>query len=94
MDGISTLPTSYAAHAAVPEEMEAEFGFMNVKRAVLVCRVVAGRVGCDPCEADKEDPGFDSLAGRGGDEEEDDEILVFNPRAVLPCFVVLYTVVD
>lgn len=91
MDGISTLPTSYAAHVSMPEDMEEEFRFMSVKRAVLVCRVVAGRVGCDPCEVDKEDPGFDSLAGRGEGDEED-ELLVFNPRAVLPCFVILYTV--
>lgn len=91
MDGISTLPTSHAAHVSMPEDMEEEFRFMSVKRAVLVCRVVAGRVGCDPCEADKEDPGFDSLAGRG-DGEEEDELLVFNPRAVLPCFVIVYTV--
>ncbi|XP_057765477.1 uncharacterized protein LOC130986178 [Salvia miltiorrhiza] len=88
MDGISTLPTSYAAHVSMPADMEAEFEFMNVRRAVLVCRVIAGRVGCDPWEADKEDPGFDSLAGRGEGDDED-EILVFNPRAVLPCFVIV-----
>ncbi|KAH6818287.1 zinc finger family protein [Perilla frutescens var. frutescens] len=90
MDGISTMPTSHAAHVSLPEGIEDEFEFMNVKRAVLVCRVVAGRVGCDPCEVDKEDPGFDSLAGRG-EEEDEDELLVFNPRAVLPCFVIVYT---
>ncbi|KAK6147760.1 hypothetical protein DH2020_018672 [Rehmannia glutinosa] len=66
MDGISTLPTSYRAHVAVPEDIEEEFEFMHVKRAMLVCRVIAGRVGCDPCLVDKEDSGFDSLlAGRG-----------------------------
>ncbi|KAI3443665.1 hypothetical protein Pfo_000330 [Paulownia fortunei] len=91
MDGISTLPTSYRAHAAVPEDIEEEFKFMHVKRALLVCRVIAGRVGCDPCLVDKEEPGFDSLAGRGNGDEEDDELLVFNPRAVLPCFVIVYT---
>ncbi|KAL3825247.1 hypothetical protein ACJIZ3_021276 [Penstemon smallii] len=89
MDGISTLPTSWRAHVAVPDDLEEEFRFMNVKRALLVCRVVAGRVGCDPGLVDKEDPGFDSLVGPG---EEEDELLVFNPRAVLPCFVIVYTV--
>lgn len=91
MDGISTLPTSWRAHAAVPEDLEEEFSFMHVKRALLVCRVIAGRVGCDPSLADKEDPGFDSLVGQGSGGSED-ELLVFNPKAVLPCFVIVYTV--
>ncbi|GFP99009.1 hypothetical protein PHJA_002044800 [Phtheirospermum japonicum] len=87
MDGISTMPTSWRAHGVIPEDLEEEFSFMHVKRALLVCRVVAGRVGCDPGLVDKEDPGYDSLVG--GDE---DELVVYNPMAVLPCFVIVYTV--
>ncbi|KAK4791746.1 hypothetical protein SAY86_032159 [Trapa natans] len=102
MDGISTLSTSWRAHEVIPEENLQEFSFMNVKRGMLICRVIAGRVGCDPEDEDygldeKGDGGFDSLVGRvksgdfidGPDEEE---LLVFNPRAVLPCFVIVYTV--
>ncbi|CAA2954428.1 Gastrula zinc finger xFG20-1 [Olea europaea subsp. europaea] len=96
LDGISTLLTSWRAHVAVPEEMEREFEFMHVKRAMLVCRVIAGRVGCDPVLFDKDDPGFDSLVGRGTGFsprlDDEDELLVFNPRAVLPCFVIEYKV--
>lgn len=98
MDGISTLSTSWRAHRAVPEDVEEEFKFMNVKRAMLVCRVVAGRVGAEEEESDKEDGGFDSVIGRGGGsgplitKVDEDELLVFNPRAVLPCFVIVYTV--
>ncbi|CAK9164229.1 unnamed protein product [Ilex paraguariensis] len=96
MDGISTLSTSWRAHVAIPDEMEEEFKFMHVKRAMLVCRVIAGRIGCDPDIADKDDPGFDSLVGGGGGVQvrldEEDELLVFNPRAVLPCFVIVYNV--
>ena len=87
---------------AVPEEVEEEFGFMNVKRAMLVCRVVAGRVGCDLIaddDVDKRDGGYDSLVGEGSGSKsgallriDDEELLVFNPRAVLPCFVIVYTV--
>lgn len=91
MDGISTLPTSWRAHRAIPEDLEEEFSFMHVKRALLVCRVIAGRVGCDPGLVDKEDLGFDSLVGRGSGGFED-ELLVFNPTAVLPCFVIVYAV--
>ncbi|KMT05095.1 hypothetical protein BVRB_7g172490 [Beta vulgaris subsp. vulgaris] len=95
LDGISTFATSWRAHEAIPGDVEAEFAFMNVKRAMLVCRVVAGRVGCDPMVADKEDSGFDSLVGRnkmGLGKVDDEELLVFNPRAVLPCFVIVYSV--
>ncbi|KAL3530859.1 hypothetical protein ACH5RR_010181 [Cinchona calisaya] len=99
MDGISTLPTSWRAHVSIPEDIEEEFKFMHVKRAMLVCRVIAGRIGCEPddVDVDKQDPGFDSLVGRenGGVHarlDEEDELLVFNPRAVLPCFVIVYNV--
>lgn len=96
MDGISTLSSSWRAHVAIPEEIEKEFAFMNVKRAMLVCRVVAGRVGCDQEDVDKEDSGFDSVVGRSGSGAhtrlDEEELLVFNPRAVLPCFVIVYTV--
>ncbi|KAF3439556.1 hypothetical protein FNV43_RR17834 [Rhamnella rubrinervis] len=65
LDGISTLSSSWRAHVAIPEDIEEEFKFMNVKRAMLVCRVVAGRIGSDSDEVDKEDGGFDSVLGRG-----------------------------
>ncbi|AEC08289.1 putative transcription factor C2H2 family [Arabidopsis thaliana] len=102
LDGIATLATGWRGHVAVPEEVEEEFGFMNVKRAMLVCRVVAGRVGCDLIDDDDVDKsdggGYDSLVGQSGNKSgallriDDDELLVFNPRAVLPCFVIVYTV--
>ncbi|XP_010414362.1 PREDICTED: uncharacterized protein LOC104700533 [Camelina sativa] len=104
LDGIATLATGWRGHVAVPEEVEEEFGFMNVKRAMLVCRVVAGRVGCDLMidDVDKSEGGggggYDSVVGQSGSKSgallriDDDELLVFNPRAVLPCFVIVYTV--
>ncbi|KAF4346419.1 hypothetical protein CsatB_030024 [Cannabis sativa] len=97
LDGISTLSSSWRAHVAIPEEIEEEFRFMNVKRAMLVCRVVAGRVGCETDDVEKDDGvGFDSVLGRGGNGAhtrlDEEELLVFNPRAVLPCFVIVYTV--
>ncbi|KAG2669980.1 hypothetical protein I3760_14G062700 [Carya illinoinensis] len=93
LDGISTLSTSWSAHLAIPEEIE-EFRLLNVKRAMLVCRVVAGRIGCDSDdEVEKKDGGFDSVVGRGAHARiDDEELLVFNPRAVLACFVIVYTV--
>ncbi|GAB4834219.1 hypothetical protein Ancab_032484 [Ancistrocladus abbreviatus] len=56
------------------------------RRAMLVCRVIAGRVGKRSgfdsfmeCRV-----GFDSVSGENG------ELLVFDSRAVLPCFLVIY----
>ncbi|XP_051150158.1 uncharacterized protein LOC127264700 [Andrographis paniculata] len=89
MDGIPTHGGSYAAHRTVPEEVEEDFKFMHVRRALLVCRVIAGRVGFEAGPANKEDPGFDSLLVNG--EGEEDELVVFDHRAVLPCFVILYS---
>lgn len=81
---------------AIPDDVEAEFAFINVKRAMLVCRVIAGRVGCDPLLSpiEKDDPGFDSLVGRSRirpGKLDDEELIVFNPRAVLPCFLIVYS---
>ncbi|WCJ29247.1 zinc finger (C2H2 type) family protein [Euphorbia peplus] len=97
MDGICTMSSSFRAHAAVPEDIEEEFSFMNVKRAMLVCRVVAGRVGSDEDEIIKKE-GYDSVLARSDGESgvygrfDEEELIVFNPRAVLPCFVIVYTV--
>ncbi|GMH22767.1 hypothetical protein Nepgr_024610 [Nepenthes gracilis] len=56
------------------------------RRAMLVCRVVAGlvskRLGLD--SVSERLVGFDSVSGANG------ELLVFDSRAVLPCFLVIY----
>jgi hypothetical protein len=85
VDGIATYASAWAAHAALPDDVEREFAFLQVRRAMLVCRVVAGRV--DRGVADDE-VAYDSAVRAGGD---DVELLVFNPRAVLPCFVITYS---
>ncbi|KAG8074369.1 hypothetical protein GUJ93_ZPchr0006g42490 [Zizania palustris] len=93
VDGIATFSSGRAAHASLPDDVEREFAFLQVRRAMLVCRVVAGRVGRGAAD-DK--VAYDSMvpvrptaaAGRGDD---DIELLVFSPRAVLPCFVIIYS---
>ena len=52
------------------------------RKAMLVCRVIAGRV-----RTNSEDGGdFESVSvGKG-------ELLVFDQRAVLPCFLIIYRV--
>ena len=87
VDGIATYASAWAAHASLPEDVEREFAFLQVRRAMLVCRVVAGRVGRGAAD-DK--VAYDSIVPvcASGD---DGELLVFNPRAVLPCFVIIYS---
>ncbi|XVF10801.1 hypothetical protein REPUB_Repub07fG0214700 [Reevesia pubescens] len=59
------------------------------RRAMLVCRVIAGRVskrvgfGYESLLDGR--VGYDSVTGDNG------ELLVFDPRAVLPCFLIIYT---
>jgi len=77
-----TTATSGKAHdkACVDESEE--------KRAMLVCRVIAGRVKKN-AEGGMEE--YDSVAGAVGAYSNLDELVVFNPRAILPCFVVIYS---
>lgn len=57
------------------------------RRAMLVCRVIAGRVSKRVGFVDSlldGRVGFDSVSGDNG------ELLVFDSRAVLPCFLIIY----
>ncbi|CAA7405217.1 unnamed protein product [Spirodela intermedia] len=84
-EGIATMATSGRAHDAAhaPAGEAADGG----ARAMLVCRVIAGRVKKNQ-EASAEEN--DSIAGAAGAYSTMDELYVFNPRAILPCFVVIY----
>ncbi|XVE55391.1 hypothetical protein DITRI_Ditri03aG0154800 [Diplodiscus trichospermus] len=80
--GILTTATSGKAH---DKATGVEDG--NDKRAMIVCRVIAGRVK-KSMEGSMED--YDSVAGTIGVYSNLDELYVFNPEAILPCFVVIY----
>lgn len=56
------------------------------RRSMLVCRVIAGRVGKKIGLVSEEEHrvGVDSVGGEKG------ELLVFDSRAVLPCFLIIY----
>ena len=60
----------------------------NAKRAVMVCRIIAGRV-VNFVDMEKEE-GYDSIKV-GGLHSKLDKLIVTNPSAVLPCFVIVYT---
>jgi hypothetical protein len=66
---------------------------------MLVCRVIAGRVrriaDDAPTEEDSVSAGsYDSVAGCAGIYSNLEELIVFNPRAILPCFVVIYKALE
>ncbi|KAI3845584.1 hypothetical protein MKX03_019733 [Papaver bracteatum] len=91
LNGVHTTATSGKAHN----------GFGGVEwddtRAMLVCRVIAGRVK-NVTEEDENTnvavaESYDAV-GAGCDARgfgKFEELFVFNPEAVLPCFVVIYT---
>ncbi|KAK4274050.1 hypothetical protein QN277_017342 [Acacia crassicarpa] len=86
---ILTTATSGKAH----DRAEVSGDENNEKRAMLVCRVIAGRV-----KKNTEGGGgiisteeYDSFAGEVGAYSNLEELYVSNPRAILPCFVVFYT---
>ncbi|KAJ8773355.1 hypothetical protein K2173_028532 [Erythroxylum novogranatense] len=84
--GILTTATSGKAHEKA-KVLEGG-GLSNDKRAMLVCRVIAGKVK-KSMEGKMEE--YDSVAGAVGVYSNMDELYVFNHRAILPCFVVIYS---
>lgn len=59
----------------------------NIKRAVIVCRTIAGTVAN---KADKIHEECDSFRSRGLDSNSEN-LIVTNACAVLPCFVIVFT---
>lgn len=78
---ITTMATSGRAHDI------ARISSIDDKRVMLVCRVIAGRVIKNQDNTEE----CDSVANVAGVYSNLDELSVFNPKAILPCFVVIYT---
>ncbi|XP_037475117.1 uncharacterized protein LOC119352634 [Triticum dicoccoides] len=96
--GVRTTASSGRAHDVCGAEGPSA-GAGAGWRAMLVCRVIAGQVRRrDGDGEEKEEEGqavpFDSVAGddAGGAYGVLEELFVANPRAILPCFVVVYRV--
>ncbi|XP_076905078.1 uncharacterized protein LOC143560723 [Bidens hawaiensis] len=64
-------------------------------RAMLVCRVIAGNMKRVEGHALMEEDGpYDSWAEYPGSYSTIEELYVYNPRAILPCFVVIYKLME
>ncbi|KAJ1269874.1 hypothetical protein BS78_06G011400 [Paspalum vaginatum] len=100
--GVRTTASSGRAHDCGGSHAAASGGC----RAMLVCRVIAGRVRRDgdgassssSSAAAQEEGPFDSVAGEDAASSSVygnlEELFVANPRAILPCFVVIYRVLE
>ncbi|CAJ1978718.1 unnamed protein product [Sphenostylis stenocarpa] len=87
--GIGVFTTSTSGRAF--ESIEIFGDEPSQRKALIVCRVIAGRVH-RPLENIQEmaaQTGFDSLAGKVGLYSNIEELYLLNPRALLPCFVVI-----
>ncbi|XP_047940349.1 uncharacterized protein LOC125187761 [Salvia hispanica] len=84
-EGVFTASTSSRA-------IEMVEGDSSLRKALIVCRVIAGRVH-RPLESIEEmvsQSGFDSVAGKVGAHSNIEELYLLSARALLPCFVVIY----
>ncbi|KAG2310593.1 hypothetical protein Bca4012_025094 [Brassica carinata] len=91
--GVFTASTSGRAFESITVKEGDEERTGTVRKVLIVCRVIAGRVH-RPVENVEEVnglmmSGFDSLAGKVGLYTNVEELYLLNPRALLPCFVVI-----
>ncbi|KAE8659748.1 hypothetical protein F3Y22_tig00116962pilonHSYRG01001 [Hibiscus syriacus] len=85
--GVFTSSTSKRAM----DSIELDEGILSLRKALVVCRVIAGRV-LKPSENLQEMAGqsnFDSLAGKSDCHSNIDELYSLSPKALLPCFVAI-----
>lgn len=91
--GVFTTSTSGRALEGIePANGDVDDDKPLVRKALIVCRVIAGRVH-RPLENIQElagQSGFDSLAGKMGVYSNIEELFLLNPIALLPCFVVIF----
>ncbi|KAI9093182.1 hypothetical protein K1719_027196 [Acacia pycnantha] len=87
--GIGVFTTSTSGRAF--ESIEILDDDISIRKALIVCRVIAGRVHrpLDNIQEMAGQTGFDSLAGKVGLYSNIEELYLLNPKALLPCFVVI-----
>ncbi|KAF9620814.1 hypothetical protein IFM89_014751 [Coptis chinensis] len=89
--GVRTTASSGRAHDGL--------NCTDGRRAMLVCRVIAGRVRRISDDAPLDEGilsvgSYDSIGGCAGIYSDLEELVIVNPRAILPCFVVIYKALD
>ena len=94
--GIFTSLTSEIAYRSIEIGVDEKGSHTKaLKKALIVCRVIAGRVHRPIVDNIQEflgskRPGFDSLAGKlGPNNSHVEELFLFKSKALLPCFVIV-----
>ncbi|PWA83986.1 Zinc finger, C2H2 [Artemisia annua] len=87
--GVGVFTTSTSAKAF--ESIEVFDDSLDTRKALMVCRVIAGRVHrpLENIQEITEQTGFDSLAGKVGLHSNIEDLYLLSPKALLPCFVVI-----
>ena len=88
-EGVGIFTTSTSGRAL--DSIETTGDNPSIRKVLLVCRVIAGRVH-KPMENLQDfsgQLGFDSVAGKLGPYSNIEELYLLNPKALLPCFVVI-----
>ncbi|XVF25959.1 hypothetical protein REPUB_Repub13aG0258800 [Reevesia pubescens] len=85
--GIFTSSTSRRAFEYIEHDDENWY----LRKALIICRVIAGKVHkpLENLHEMEDQSSFDSLAGKVDCQTNIEELYSLNPRALLPCFVVI-----
>ncbi|KAG4960567.1 hypothetical protein JHK87_037200 [Glycine soja] len=88
--GVYTTSTSRKAFESISIMTSHERPF--ARKSVIVCRVIAGRIysPLEEIEEERADSEFDSLSENTNGHSDAEELYVLNPKALLPCFVIIY----
>ncbi|MED6181030.1 hypothetical protein PIB30_015716 [Stylosanthes scabra] len=86
--GVLTTATSDQALDSIILTESSEYELPLLRKCVIVCRVIAGRVHNPLQEIQEEtDSGFDSLVKKISCDSDIEQLLILKPGAILPCFV-------
>ncbi|XVF40640.1 hypothetical protein PTKIN_Ptkin01aG0130200 [Pterospermum kingtungense] len=87
LGGVFTCSTSRRAFECIELDEEKR----HLRKALLVCRVIAGKVhkSLENFQETEGQSSFDSVAGKADCHSNIEELYSLNPRALLPCFVVI-----
>ncbi|XP_050144393.1 uncharacterized protein LOC126619983 [Malus sylvestris] len=96
---MSLFDNSWKAHEKMSKECAGKGVCASARKAIVVCRVIAGHVAHYYAHAhgrwsfmDNEEGEFDSVDWTADQFRESKELVVLNSEAVLPCFVIIYNV--
>ncbi|XP_038691877.1 uncharacterized protein LOC119990108 isoform X2 [Tripterygium wilfordii] len=86
--GIFTTSTGGRAFASIELDQEKK----SLRKALLVCRVIAGRVSqsLEKFQDVAGQSGLNSVARKVRRHSNIEELFLLNPRALLPCFVIMF----